>query len=97
MGIIFKKHKNYQILCKYVFCLTFCFIQTSLFSQSNKLHFSSLTSKDGLSSNIVRAILKDRYGLLWFATEDGLNKFDGNSFTTTGLTKKINQLYNLTR
>ncbi|WP_343532839.1 two-component regulator propeller domain-containing protein [Pedobacter sp.] len=37
--------------------------------------------KDGLSSNTVNAILKDKYGLMWFATEDGLNKFDGSSFT----------------
>ncbi|SEI55591.1 Signal transduction histidine kinase [Dyadobacter sp. SG02] len=36
---------------------------------------------DGLSSNTVTAILKDRHGLLWFATDDGLNKFDGTGFT----------------
>jgi len=39
--------------------------------------FTSLTSMDGLSSNTVTAILKDRYGLMWFATDDGLNRFDG--------------------
>lgn len=39
--------------------------------------FTSLTSTDGLSSNTVTAILKDRYGLMWFATDDGLNRFDG--------------------
>jgi ligand-binding sensor domain-containing protein/signal transduction histidine kinase/DNA-binding response OmpR family regulator len=39
--------------------------------------FTSLTSMDGLSSNTVTAILKDSYGLMWFATDDGLNRFDG--------------------
>ncbi|WAC13096.1 hybrid sensor histidine kinase/response regulator transcription factor [Dyadobacter pollutisoli] len=39
--------------------------------------FTSLTSTDGLSSNTITAILKDRYGLMWFATDDGLNRFDG--------------------
>ncbi|CAG5072637.1 Sensor histidine kinase RcsC [Dyadobacter sp. CECT 9623] len=39
--------------------------------------FTSLTSTDGLSSNTVTAILKDRYGLMWFGTDDGLNRFDG--------------------
>ncbi|MCE7041665.1 hybrid sensor histidine kinase/response regulator transcription factor [Dyadobacter sp. CY312] len=39
--------------------------------------FTSITSMDGLSSNTVSAILKDRYGLMWFATDDGLNRFDG--------------------
>ncbi|MCE7067109.1 hybrid sensor histidine kinase/response regulator transcription factor [Dyadobacter sp. CY326] len=39
--------------------------------------FTSITSMDGLSSNTVTAILKDRYGLMWIATDDGLNRFDG--------------------
>jgi len=49
--------------------------------QPAHLNFTSLTSKDGLLSNTVNAILKDRYGLMWFATDDGLNKFDGANFT----------------
>ncbi|MDQ6476884.1 two-component regulator propeller domain-containing protein [Dyadobacter sp. LHD-138] len=43
--------------------------------------FTALTSMDGLSSNTVHTILKDRYGLLWFGTDDGLNKYDGTEFT----------------
>ncbi len=54
---------------------------SSVFGQRDKVRFTSLTSKDGLSSNKVNAILKDRYGYMWFATEDGLNKFDGTTFT----------------
>lgn len=34
----------------------------------------------GLSSNYVLSISQDHRGLLWFATEDGLNRFNGNSF-----------------
>jgi signal transduction histidine kinase/ligand-binding sensor domain-containing protein/DNA-binding response OmpR family regulator len=49
--------------------------------QQEEINFTSLTSKEGLSSNTVNAILKDRYGLMWFGTEDGLNKFDGTNFT----------------
>jgi signal transduction histidine kinase/ligand-binding sensor domain-containing protein/DNA-binding response OmpR family regulator len=45
-----------------------------------EINFVSLTTKDGLSSNTVNAILKDRYGLLWFGTEDGLDRFDGTNF-----------------
>lgn len=44
------------------------------------INFTSLTMKDGLSSNVVNAILKDKFGLLWFGTEDGLDKFDGTTF-----------------
>ncbi|WAC13485.1 hybrid sensor histidine kinase/response regulator transcription factor [Dyadobacter pollutisoli] len=50
-------------------------------AKDDLLKFTSLTSMDGLSSNTVHAILKDRYGLLWFGTDDGLNKYDGTDFT----------------
>jgi signal transduction histidine kinase/ligand-binding sensor domain-containing protein/DNA-binding response OmpR family regulator len=44
-------------------------------------NFTKLSTKNGLSCNTVNAILKDRYGLMWFATADGLNRFDGSTFT----------------
>lgn len=49
-------------------------------AQNASINFSTLTAKDGVSSNTVYAILKDRYGFLWFATEDGLNRYDGTNF-----------------
>lgn len=45
------------------------------------MNFTAFTTKNGLSSNTINAIVKDRYGLMWFATTDGLNRFDGTSFT----------------
>lgn len=33
--------------------------------------------RDGLSDNFVTAIAQDGYGFLWFATDNGLNRFDG--------------------
>lgn len=50
-------------------------------AQTGHINFTSLSSKDGLLSNSVNAIIKDSYGLMWFATDDGLNKFDGTNFT----------------
>ena len=50
-------------------------------AQQENISFTSINTKDGLSSNIVNAIIKDKYGLMWFATSDGLNKFDGVNFT----------------
>lgn len=51
-----------------------------LANSQEDINFTSLTIKDGLSSNVVPAVLKDRYGFMWFGTEDGLNKFDGTNF-----------------
>ena len=49
-------------------------------AQRTDLNFINFSSKDGLSSNSVNAILKDRYGYMWFATDDGITKFDGVNF-----------------
>ncbi|MCD6179211.1 MAG: histidine kinase [Bacteroidales bacterium] len=42
--------------------------------------FDKLDIKDGLSSNTVLDILQDKVGYLWFATADGLNRYDGYKF-----------------
>ena len=44
------------------------------------LKFTHLTTDDGLSQNSIYTILQDRQGFMWFATQDGLNRYDGNSF-----------------
>lgn len=54
----------------------------SAYAQQQNISFMNLGSTDGLSSDMVKAILKDKYGFMWFATQDGLNKYDGNHFTT---------------
>ncbi|MDQ1090366.1 two-component regulator propeller domain-containing protein [Siphonobacter sp. SORGH_AS_1065] len=36
--------------------------------------------KDGLSLGVVNSILQDNQGQMWFATSDGLNRFNGTSF-----------------
>jgi len=51
-----------------------------VFATRPDLSFTTFTSRDGLSSNTVFAILKDHFGFLWVATDDGLNRFDGTSF-----------------
>lgn len=37
--------------------------------------------ENGLSNNAVTSIYKDHNGFMWFATYDGLNKYDGNSIS----------------
>ncbi len=42
--------------------------------------FRHLTVQDGLPHSHVQCLLKDRRGLMWFGTEDGLARYDGYSF-----------------
>lgn len=40
------------------------------------------TTTDGLASSTVYQIIQDRKGFIWFATINGISKFDGKHFTT---------------
>lgn len=44
--------------------------------------FRHLTTADGLVHDSVYAVLQDRIGFLWLATEDGLSRWDGIEFRT---------------
>ncbi len=46
------------------------------------LTFKYLTTEHGLSNNVVYDLIQDKTGFFWFATEDGLNRYDGYSFKT---------------
>ena len=45
------------------------------------LNFHTFSVEDGLSQSTIYSILQDRFGFMWFATQDGLNRFDGREFT----------------
>ena len=62
-----------------LFILLFLLIKINSLAQQN--HFTHFTTEDGLSQSSVFSIVQDDIGFMWFATEDGLNKFDGNTFT----------------
>jgi len=61
--------------------LTFYIIGlSSLFAQQEDVKFGRITSKDGLSHNTVTSVIQDGRGFMWFATQDGLNRYDGYNF-----------------
>jgi ligand-binding sensor domain-containing protein len=55
--------------------------RTLLLAQSNPFIFRHITIEDGLAGNDVRSIIQDGKGFMWFATDNGLQKYDGHSFT----------------
>jgi len=50
-------------------------------AETKPIRFESLTPGHGLSQGTVLAIHQDSQGFMWFATEDGLNRYDGYAFT----------------
>lgn len=52
-----------------------------MLSKAQPYTLKRLGVEDGLSSNYVVGITQDKQGCMWFATEGGLNKFDGRTFT----------------
>jgi PAS domain S-box-containing protein len=45
------------------------------------VRFLHLTQEDGLSQNAGLAFLQDSRGFVWIGTQDGLNRYDGHTFT----------------
>ncbi len=43
----------------------------------NAINFYTINAKQGLSSNRIQSIAKDQYGFMWFATRNGLCRYDG--------------------
>ena len=66
-----------------ILCILFILLipSYSLFGQRN-IKFDKITVDQGLSQSNINWIIQDKQGFLWFATNGGLNKFDGSDFTT---------------
>jgi sugar lactone lactonase YvrE len=50
--------------------------------EARNIRFRHITPEDGLSQATVHAIVQDRDGLMWFGTQEGLNRYDGYEFET---------------
>lgn len=64
---------------RYLLLFVLLWVSFCLLAQQ-KVRFTHYTADDGLSQNRVMSILQDKKGFMWFATWDGLNRFDGRHF-----------------
>ncbi len=60
-----------------LFILIFLFWLQQIFSQESNIKFEKISVENGLSQSSVLSIIQDSKGFMWFATLDGLNKYDG--------------------
>lgn len=66
--------------------ILFLLLKLPVWGQEDYVRFKRLTINDGLSLSSIYYIYQDSKGFIWFGTEDGLNKFDGQSITVYGAT-----------
>ena len=79
-----------KLISKWIFLILIVLLNCSsdLFSQKSETDLiNKYTTEQGLSSNVIYSILQDNKGLIWVATEEGLNKFDGKNFTVFSVNK----------
>jgi two-component system sensor histidine kinase ChiS len=53
----------------------------SLLAQSSPIQFDRFSTEEGLSNPYIRCIEQDDRGFMWFGTINGLNRFDGYTFS----------------
>jgi ligand-binding sensor domain-containing protein/serine phosphatase RsbU (regulator of sigma subunit) len=67
------------------FCLLLLFLlfleTLPLFGQKKNLKFDHFGVNEGLSQSTVDCIMQDSRGFIWIGTRDGLNRYDGYTFT----------------
>ncbi|MBD9093312.1 MAG: hybrid sensor histidine kinase/response regulator [Bacteroides oleiciplenus] len=69
-------------MTRYFLCFLANLLMLSLYAQkSDPINFIHIGLNDGLSQSTVVDITQDKQDNMWFATHNGLNKFDGYDFT----------------
>ena len=67
---------------KYIYLFQALLFSVSAFcTDLSRIKFEYLTVDDGLSQGTIEDILQDGQGMMWFATRDGLDRYDGQNFT----------------
>ncbi|HTF29548.1 MAG TPA: two-component regulator propeller domain-containing protein, partial [Flavitalea sp.] len=68
-------------LSQTVTILILLIVAVNSYSQQKHIRFNHLGTTEGLSHSNVICMLQDSRGFMWFGTRDGLNRYDGYTFT----------------
>src|SRR5687768_2262889 len=63
------------------FIVLLCILTCEARAQDQEIKFDHLTVDKGLSSNTVNSVIRDSRGFIWIASENGVSRYDGYSFT----------------
>jgi ligand-binding sensor domain-containing protein len=81
--------KNLPVILLWVVCL-FLGLESDLLGQD--LQYKHFKTNDGLPSNTVYHVLQDKNGYMWFSTEYGVSRFDGQSFQNFDLSNGLSDI-----
>lgn len=74
------KFKFLLFLLQFIFSYSFIVIARYSDIQKKFLHFQYLNVEDDFSQGTILSVFQDSRGFFWFATQYGLNRYDGYSF-----------------
>ncbi|HET9824811.1 MAG TPA: two-component regulator propeller domain-containing protein, partial [Chitinophagaceae bacterium] len=75
--VIYTGERNRRSITLVVFVLI---VTSNCFSQDYS--YINYDTRDGLAGSLVYDAIQDQEGFMWFATENGLSRFDGKNFKT---------------
>jgi signal transduction histidine kinase/ligand-binding sensor domain-containing protein/DNA-binding response OmpR family regulator len=64
-----------------IFAIFLIVALTSLLRAQQRINLTTFNGANRLSQNTVFSCYKDKFGLMWFGTQDGLNKYNGYKVT----------------
>jgi ligand-binding sensor domain-containing protein/HPt (histidine-containing phosphotransfer) domain-containing protein len=72
--------KKYHFKSVFILIVLFCTFSTVTSQNNEFMKFTNLSVENGLSVSVVAGFAQDQNGLIWIATQDGLNRYDGYNF-----------------
>lgn len=94
--IIFVRLAENNVMKKLLNILSFLFVSLLAHAQLN-CTFTHYSQENGLSENSVMDMVQDHDGMIWFATWDGINRFNGYDFKVYKARKGNDMLWSSNR